>query len=243
MISILIPTRGRHERLRSLVKNILNTSLYSESNEICFYADEDDTSTIKELEILSRDFCDVVKFKKGPKVIFSDLWNQCLSIATKDYYMICGDDVVFETQNWDEKVLRVFKDFSDKIVYVGVNDVIHNDGSLAVHGIVHKNWVDALGYLTPKIFIYNYADNWIDDIAKMINRRIFLREVIVRHNHWIVDSTLYDTTYDFNFNNYRRRQLEVDNLYRETLNQRKLDAKKLLDFINNFSTSKKEGVL
>jgi hypothetical protein len=233
MISILIPTKGRHDRLQNLLENIFSTAFEPSKVEVCFYVDNDDISTIGVLEKIKKDFN--IFFTKGENVVFSDMWNKCAEIASGEFFMICGDDVVFETQHWDKKILEAFDKFKPSYIgYVAVNDVIHADGSLGVHGVVHRNWYKVLSYVTPKIFIYNYADNWVDDIAKMIGRREFLKDVVVRHNHWIVNNSLFDNTYEKNYNNYKKVQSSVDSLYVSTFLERKKDADKLLEFIHKF---------
>lgn len=229
MISVLIPTRGRADKLHSLVKNIFHSSCTPDKIQVCFYVDDDDGNTLTEVKILSANFN--VSCKEGPKVVFSDMWNQLLDIAEGDILMICGDDVKFKTQKWDYFIREEFNKLPpDKIGYVCVNDEIHR-GALGVHGFVHKNWVKVLGHITPSIFTYCWADNWVDDIAKMLNRRVYLDEVVVSHEHWINHKSSFDTTYRENLERYDRVKKETEQLYIDTLPERKKEVELLLQFI------------
>lgn len=231
VISVLIPTRGRADKLYDLVKNIFNSSCTPGKVEVCFYIDDDDHSTITETQVLAANFN--VKNKVGPKVIFSDMWNQLLDISAGDILMICGDDVKFNTQRWDHFIREEFKKLpSDKIGYVCVNDEIHR-GGLGVHGFLHRNWVRVLGHITPDKFIYCWADNWVDDIAKMLGRRVYLDEVVVSHQHWINKKSPYDMTYKENQEKYESRKKEMEQLYIDTLPERKESVELLLQFIKD----------
>ena len=234
-ISILIPTRGRAGKLQQLIENILSTSEEREFVEICFYVDQDDDDTAKTLSNLTfGEYKNSIKIRIGPKVIFSDLWNHLLPISTGDILMICGDDVEFKTKGWDSRIRKVFESFSkDKIGYVCVNDEIHR-GALGVHGFVHRNWVDVLEYITPNMFVYWWADNWVDDIAKMVNRRVYLDDVIVAHRHWSNHTAAYDKTYQENQKKYEEANKDkaMEKLYGDTLPLREQAVTKLLTFMD-----------
>ena len=231
LISVLIPTRGRANKLQSLITNIFDTCFDSKRVEVCFYVDEDDLATKSILkEYLHSTFNNTVFYKEGPRVMFSDLWNQLIDVAAGDILMICGDDVLFETQNWDQRIREEFDKVGDKILYVNVNDKIQGS-DMGAHGFLHRKWVDCLGYITPNMFIYYYSDNWITDISKMINRRVYLEDVIVGHTHWSVQQSQFDTTYRENQEKYNRKKVEVDQLYIDTLPLRQESANKLLQLI------------
>src|ERR1035437_557183 len=100
MISILIPTKNRGHKLKELVGGIFSTASNPQNIEICFYIDDDDTTSMRILDSIKSHFQNV-KYLAGCKIIFSDMWNKLLSIASGDIYMICGDDVIFKTKNWD----------------------------------------------------------------------------------------------------------------------------------------------
>ena len=234
-ISILIPTKGRHKKLRRLIDNIFSTSNDSKNVEIVFHIDSDDVLSLEEINNYRKSSPNDIFVSKGKDIIFSDLWNHCIRYATGNIFMICGDDVTFKTQNWDLIIREEFSKLpEDKIGYICVNDEIHR-GVLGVHGFVHRNWVNVLEYITPKDFIYCWADNWVDDIAKMIDRRIYLNHVIVSHDHWINKKSEYDETYRKNQQNYEKVKSQTEQHYVNTLSIRQKDAEKLKEFILSYS--------
>jgi hypothetical protein len=98
------------------------------------------------------------------------------------------DDIVFYTKNWDKCIKNIFDTSEDKIVFVHPNDEDFGE-RLGVMGFMHKNWIDAVGYFMPPYFAAWYADNWITDLANLINRKIFLPQVIIKHLNPTQDST------------------------------------------------------
>ena len=227
-ISILIPSRGRAEQLRKLIYNIFETARDPELVEVCILADADDVETNN---MLAHENPDKVKFKIVPKgsIVFGDMWNHLLDISTGEIYMICGDDVQFRTLGWDISVRSEFDKCPDKIIYVFGDDG-HQHGRLGVHGFVHKRWVETLGYITPKMFVLWYVDNWTDDIATRIGRRIYLRDVEIIHMHPDAGKAVDDKTY---MEGRERMGREPQGqLYIDTASQREADAQKLRDVIS-----------
>ena len=97
MISILCPTRGRPENVIRKVRSILSTSERPDLVEIIFYVDNDDVSFPK--TILKNGNVIVVN---GPRMWLSILQNVLYSYPKGEILMYTGDDVVFETKNWDK---------------------------------------------------------------------------------------------------------------------------------------------
>lgn len=180
MISICLPTRGRPDFFKIMCMSVLKTAANPEDIEFVSYHDTDDTSVYE--------YVGNHKEVIGERIVQSQMYNECFKVATGPIYMFGVDDIVFYTKNWDKVVKNVFDKSVDKIVFVHPNDEDFGE-RLGVMGFLHKNWIDALGYFMPPYFAAWYADNWITDIANLINRKVFLSQIIVKHLNPTQDQT------------------------------------------------------
>lgn len=216
MISILIPTRKRPHNIQKLWDSITRTVRNPIDIELVLYIDEDDKS-YKNLKI---------PYKKvnGERIVLSDMWNVCAKEATNDIMMYCGDDVLFRTKNWDRVVIDTFDKLEDKIGYVFGRDGSVHDGRYGTHGFVHRNWFDALGYICPPVFSGDYSDTWINDVAKLVDRHIFI-DILTEHMHPDFNKTELDDTYKEKYERMNRDK--TADIYFSMAGERYDDAAKL----------------
>lgn len=240
-ISILLPTLNRVDKLRDLIVSIEHTVEHMNAVEICFFMNSDDIQTrdfVAGLEEAQTEGTLQIKATHGMGVIFSDMWNRAFGLATGNICMLCGDDVIFRTFGWDSIIRAKFKDIPDRIAYMYVDDGAFH-GELGIHGFLHRNWIEVLGYVTAPIFIYNWADVWIDEIARIINRRIYVPEILVEHMHWIHSKGEIDAVYHKNQSMYDEQKTAVEKLFFETRPVREEAAIKLQIYIKEYSNVKK----
>jgi len=216
MISILIPTRKRPHNIQRLWDSIVRTVRNPLDIELVLYIDEDDDSydNIK------------VPFKKvsGKRIVLSDMWNVCAKEACYDIMMYCGDDIVFRSKNWDRKVIETFDQFEDKIAYVFGRDGSVHDRIYGTHGFVHRNWFKALGYICPPVFSGDYSDTWINVVARLIDRHIYI-DIFTEHMHPDFAKTELDDTYREKYD--RMIKDKTADIYFSMANERYDDAAKL----------------
>ena len=187
-ISVLCPTRNRPDNVRRLYSSALETA-FSEV-ELVFYVDDDAPGSIPDEPRLWSG----VTVVTGPRIVLSDMWNKCMEQASADILMVCADDIVFRTKGWDEAVTGEFRRYPDKILLAYGDDLIHGE-KLSSHGFVHRNWTDAVGYITPPWFSSDYGDAWLYEVAGMIGRRRFLPGVITEHLHPSVGKGEWDESH------------------------------------------------
>lgn len=216
VISILIPTRKRPHNIEKLWDSITRTVRNPIDIELVLYIDEDDKS-YKNLKM---------PYKKvnGERIVLSDMWNVCAKEATNDIMMYCGDDVLFRTKNWDRVVIDTFDKLEDKIGYVFGRDGSVHDGRYGTHGFVHRNWFDALGYICPPVFSGDYSDTWINDVAKLVDRHIFI-DILTEHMHPDFNKTELDDTYKEKYERMNRDK--TADIYFSMAGERYDDAAKL----------------
>lgn len=218
MISVLLPTRNRVPALRRMVESLRKVS--AQMPEVVVYVDDDDAESARcaqELEI---------KCVIGPRLTFSDYWNKCFTEAMGDILMMGADDIVFRTPNWDVMVEECFAEYPDRIVMVAGNDCDPRfQNHFATHPIVHRRWIEAVGYFSAPYFSWGSCDTWINDVAKFIDRRRFLPFVTEHMHHAIRKSTLDDT---YREGLERLKRDDVATQYGLCFPQRLADAEKLM---------------
>jgi glycosyltransferase involved in cell wall biosynthesis len=191
LISILVPTRGRPESVFRLINSINSTASRKDLVEILFYVDHDDDSFPSSLDLDSN-----VKVIRGERVWISLAWNCLFAHSQGEILMYTGDDVVFETQGWDEEVRTAFTQFPDSLGLVFGDDGGWYAGKLAINGFVHRAWANLLGYFTYPARV-SAIDLWIHECASYISRVVYLEKVMFRHVHYRQgDATAkFDETY------------------------------------------------
>jgi len=227
MISILVPTRKRPDKMQTLIQSIINTTHNLANVELIFYIDEDDLESIIKLkEVKQLTSALTIKHVIGPRILLSKTWNRCFEIARGDIIMHGGDDIVFRTANWDIEIENAFNQYDDKIVLVYGRDGFH-DEKLSTHGFIHRRWIETIGHFLPPFFSSDYNDTWLFEVATLINRTCYLDSILIEHMHYIVGKSEYDETY-----REREARGEVDNvkeLYTYLAPLREADASKLLE--------------
>jgi hypothetical protein len=175
-----------------MVKTLFNTVSDKKNVEILFYLNDDD-----EQLHLYKELLDPRYYVVGPNQSTCLSWNQLAYQAKGDIVMLAGDDIQFQTPHWDIIVNSVFDQYEDKICMVvpwdgngkgkGVEHshktypVIVGDEPIgAPHFFVHKNWVNALGYMAPPFFWHWYVDTYTQKLSRKLKRCILLPHVVVK---------------------------------------------------------------
>ena len=215
MISILCPTRKRPANLTRMVQSVRATCTLPQ--EIICWVDHDDSS-------YDAGQFDVTHIVRGPRITHSDYWNALIPHAHGDLYMMCGDDCVFKTPGWDVMVEEAFAACPDKILLVFGDDGCPNGKVFATHPIVHRRWVEVVGYFSGPGFSGDYADAWPQDVADMIGRRKLL-PFENEHLHPVWGKAPYDDIYKET--NARIHRDKTPQLYASRLSVRQADAEKL----------------
>lgn len=224
MISVLVPTRNRPSNVQRLCESAYETA--TGELQFVFYVDDDDDDDRSSLDVIARWGATLVT---GPRVVLSETWNRCWDEARFDVAMHCGDDIVFRTNGWDERVLEEFERRSDRILFVHGRDGVQ-DAGLGTHGFLHRRWVEAVGYFVPPYFSSDYNDLWLTEVADALGRRVYLPDVYTEHMHPIVGKGELDQTHRERLARHRRD--DVDRRYRELSEQRALDVAKLRKVID-----------
>lgn len=199
MITICCPTRGRPQLAQRMAESCWKQAKFKNSLEIILYANNDDP-VLNEYDCVKE--IDGVTLDVGPNQSTCYSWNQCATKAKNDYVMLMGDDVIFETPEWDRLIVDQYEKYDDKILMVIPNDgrkngtaksqpkknyinsnepVLIGDESFgAPHFVLHKNWINTLGYFAPPIFWHWYVDTWTQKVSRKVNRCLYMPNVVCR---------------------------------------------------------------
>jgi glycosyltransferase involved in cell wall biosynthesis len=232
LISILVPTRNRPKNVLRLIESAISTAKMSDKIEFIFYIDEDDQSMDMNLESSK------VKFVRGPRIWVSLALNILYSHCNGEIIMYGADDIVFKSKYWDQKVRNTFNKYDDKICLVYANDGIDQSQEIARHGFIHRRWFAVCGSAFPSLRGFP-TDLWCTDIAKLLNRLIYLKDVTIEHVHFrqgkkaMLDQTYIDAIKSAKSWNskktYKKLEYEMRNdriLLGEVLNPRLKPEKK-----------------
>jgi hypothetical protein len=221
MISILCPTRGRPDILRRMVRSARDTAAEPLRLEFLVYLTPDDPRLHDYKQVI---FDERVYPVTGPRRVLGECWNVLAEVATGDLLMQANDDIVFRTPGWDGMVRREFDSCPDKILMVFGDDLGCHRGQFGPHPIVHRRWVNALGYFVPGMFAGDYTDTWVNEVARILGRDRFL-PFVVEHCHHLFGKAVVDETYQ-----ERTRAEQSDNWgakYAAMAPDRARDAEKL----------------
>lgn len=192
MISLILPTRNRPDNLKRLFQSILDTTEKLNNIEISMRIDIDD---MKSLDIIEQFPSLRIKGYVGSRSKnYGDYWNDAWKNASGEIFMMCGDDFVFRTKNWDKRIIEEFNKYPDKLIFVFGEDGLQH-GNIGTHGFIHKNWTNLTGYFACPLFHVFYHDTWNDVIAKEIGRRIYIPELFFEHMHYSINKAPIDETY------------------------------------------------
>lgn len=233
MISILCPTRGRPDSVRRLMRSASATAARPRDLQFVFYVDEDDASMDEQVrseltELAARDLHLNTHFVVGARILLSECWNVCYSVAAHPILMQCGDDIVFQSHHWDTEVTEAIEAVPDRIVLVYGRDGIQDRG-VATHGFLHRNWAEAVGYFVPSLFASDWNDMWLTEVARELGRLAYLPSIYTEHMHPVAGKGPWDRTHQERMDRHNRE--DCDKIWRDTGDQRKLDVVKLRAFI------------
>jgi len=218
------------------------TAKYGSNLEIIFYIDAIVQHPSEKAPRIVSDVNSINKFEEMKKLgrvnaiienyikFGGNMWNRAYTKATGDILLICADDLIFKSNNWDEAVISAFEEVPDRILLVHAKDEGHPEPT-ETYPFIHRNWVETLGYVVSPFLIdvTRFLNKWHFEIAQTIGRIKYLPDVLIEHNHWPLDQEDY----------VRRRayqeRLKFDNLnkrlYMDLLDERKADILKLQEII------------
>lgn len=175
MISLLCPTRGRPEKCGRMIDSARDTSTQNVS--VILSVVEQDEALYSEQYVSS----DIVLPDWMPT---AHKWNllarKALEFSDAKLFMLGADDMIFDTSGWDKALIDHYNALENKIHVYSLRDSRDPDGT--PHPIVTREYIEAMGYFLPPIFLHWYVDSWTVEIAKASNCFTHLKDFLLIHD-------------------------------------------------------------
>jgi hypothetical protein len=180
-IAVLLPTRARPESVVRLLRSIEKTVAVAPKVSMHLRLDGDDKVMLKAMRDIQRGSAITVEASVGPRVALGATWNNLWRNVDADIYMLCADDMIFESERWDEKVREHFWEDRLKLVFGSDN---MQDGKLATHFFLSHEGCELLGYFCPPEFEAIYLDTWVDEVYREAGKLVYDETIKIPHLHW-----------------------------------------------------------
>ncbi len=193
-ISIVLPSRGRPERLSQLLESILSTSDDLSRIEVVVLLDDDD-----EMNYTRRTFGELnCHFFLGqPGRTMGQLNQECVSRANGEVIFFSNDDVIFRTSSWDTRLLREVSAQPSSIYLMYPNDIFKGP-KLCTFPILNRELLLKYPEILPRQYLGAFMDLHIMDIFKAYysgSSIKYLDKIVCEHVHYRTNTALLDTTY------------------------------------------------
>jgi len=167
IISVLLPTRGRREVLKSSLESLISKAKDPEKLELLLGIDEDDEGAReyieKEIAPMLREHkveCRANVFKPLGYENLHVYVNTLAGSASGDWLFFWNDDGVMVTDGWDE----VIRSYTGQFKLLAPHDN-HNGHPYAIFPIVPRDWFMLLDHLSQNA----QNDAWLSHIAYMLD--------------------------------------------------------------------------
>lgn len=169
MIAILCPTRGRPEQFHRMVESVKKTA--NIDNVLIFSASNGDDNYVK------------TQYPLDMPTAY--MWNDLAIKAMAEnpnikLFMLGADDMIFSTPGWDVALMEHYNGLENKIHVYHLQDSRDKNG--VPHPIVSREWINALGYFVPPIFLHWRIDTWTKEIAVSNNCFTHMRDYMLLHD-------------------------------------------------------------
>lgn len=174
-IAILCPTRGRPEQFKRMVESVKKTSLI----DVRIYS----ALTLKDFKKYDTNGISFNPCQEDETTVYK--WNYLSSHAYCGHeevklFMLGADDTIFATPDWDKALLDHYNNLENKIHVYALQDSRDPEGT--PHPIVTREYIDAMGYFMPPIFLHWFIDTWTVEIAKSNNCFTHLKDFELIHD-------------------------------------------------------------
>ena len=172
-ICILTASKGRPLLYEKMVKSAIDKAVY-QNKYICMIDDDEERKAEYYLFTDADYYCEKRRSTAFTYMTLAEIARQ----GGADYVLLAGDDIVFETQGWDEMLLE---SKPDKPCFVmGTND---GKNTNSFHAFISMEFLAQIGHI-PNIFHHYYIDPWFEFIAKDAGCYSENSRVVLRHNHY-----------------------------------------------------------
>lgn len=184
-IALICPTRARPQRFDALHSSVWETARYPLRVELHALRDPDDQAEYP------RHLENVSYYSAPARMPVPAAFEYCAALALArlpDVLMLCSDDCLFRTRDWDVHVEECVKQYPDRLVCIAPEDLCGN--GKANFWFVTREWIEAVGWFTWTrdcgglgAFEHFCADTVVEKVARKVKRFVALPEVVTEHMH------------------------------------------------------------
>jgi len=185
-INLVLPTRKRVPHLAKFIESAVATAKNVDSLCLTLMVDEDDYET--RAYLLTHALCIPLYMtywnQPAPHLgkMYNDLYRAHINAHDAVVSMV-GDDMVFATPGWDERILREINARNGWAV-VSLNDDYIQHGKIFVNVFTTRKMVEATGgpFMSEE-FPMDFIDVVWTELARKTRTDVYLPDVILRHEH------------------------------------------------------------
>jgi glycosyltransferase involved in cell wall biosynthesis len=167
LISVLIPERGRPEKLERLICSLLSAT-YSNQIEILVQIDDDDEAW-KDRTPFEHSFTRYLRRPRAPTL--GEKLNQLANEAKGDLLLFLSNDMQMDTPGWPAKCREAAKKLPNGIGIAYVRDNQLHPGH-AAYWMMTRRMFEGAGFFAPPWFPYWFVDTWWDEIGTLTGIKI-----------------------------------------------------------------------
>lgn len=186
-IALLCPTRARPEQCKRMIESVDRTK--SGRVDIFVAMSDVDASSPAYKPVIesNRAGSDIYMYPDGCPTVFK--WNTLAEKAMGEgmpdnrphkLFMLASDDIVFSTPLWDKALLDHYNSLENKIHVYHLRDSRSEDGT--PHPIVTREWIEAIGYFLPPLFMHWFVDTWTVEIAMHCGAFTHMKDYLLIHD-------------------------------------------------------------
>ena len=182
-ILIQFPTRERPEKFITYLDRYIEYLSNKEDYQINVSCD------ILDLTMNTTRMRDLLRSMPNIKLIYSnnkskiEAVNAGVTLLKWDILIHASDDMWPMIKGYDNIIRDLFKKhFPDGDGVLHFNDGFQGE-KLNTLSIMDRKFYDRLGHIYNPVYKSLYADNEFDEISRMLNKRVYIDQVIIKHEH------------------------------------------------------------
>lgn len=162
-IAILVPSRERPEQLKRMIESAKKTA-YNPVKIFLAISPEDEAA----YQFINGNTRKYIMPENMPT---AHKWNLLADEAMRNsdntLFMVGADDMIFGTPGWDEALAKHYEALGARKQHVyHLQDSRDKDGT--PHPIMTREYIEAMGYLVPPMFLHWHIDTWTVELAKQL---------------------------------------------------------------------------
>lgn len=189
MIAILVPTIGRPVKFKAMLQSLNDTTKELITVYALIQTEEDEKSyDVANIPLNSNIKLKALHNLERMDVPTVHMWNRLALLAQEDgckLYMLGSDDTVFITDGWDRALLNAYGQLEKRAHVFSLKDSRLYDNGAALstpHPIVTAEYLDAMGYFLPPLFLHWFVDTWTVEIARHNRAFSHLSDYVLVHD-------------------------------------------------------------